>query len=93
LQRGRNIQEVNGQAAAFVFDPDIGICAEKGFKVSTSPAQRSADASGKRRLGVALPAIEAEIVNARNADVFEKFRTAAATDYDHGCVWMPREAP
>ena len=28
LQRRRNIQEMNGQAAAFVFDPDIGISLE-----------------------------------------------------------------
>ena len=61
--------------------------------MSTSLAQRCAHASGKRRLGVALPAIQAEVVDARNADVFEEFRAAAATDHDNSCVWMSREAP
>src|ERR1700722_4308065 len=84
---------MNGQAAAFVFDPDIGISLEERLKVSTSLAQRCADPCGKRRLGVALPAIQAEVVDARNADVSEEFRAAAAADYNNDCVWMRPEAP
>jgi hypothetical protein len=92
LQRGRNIQKMDGQAAAFVLDPHVRIGVEERLQVRPHTAQRRPDAGRKRTLGTALPSIKTEIVDAAYSNMLEQFRAAATADHHEGSERVPRKA-
>src|SRR5450432_782752 len=82
---------MNGKTVVFIFDPDAWIGFEETLEVGVGALQRPANSGWQRRLGVALPPVQAVVVDAGDANVFEEFGPAAAADDHKRCAAVTRE--
>src|SRR5579862_1541752 len=83
---------VDGEAAALVFDPHTWkrgqILAEDG----ACPAQRDSRGGRDRRAAASFPAIQAQVTDLTDGNVAQKFGAAPATDHRHQDARMARQA-